>query len=624
MENSLENKKQPISFNWDMHYVCNYRCPYCWFYGRWQKMPFKNIYPPLEQVLKKWENIYKRYGSVLIELIGGEPLIYPNIVQLVHGLAALHKIVIISNLSVDVDDLTRGIDCSRLSISGSFHPAFADFERFLERAVMIKERGFGDRISYVAYPPQIKSMHYYMDKFRKHGIYTQVVTFWGEYENVQYPLGYTDEERKIIEPDLGIRRNEKFQLVPKSVKGRLCRAGQVYADIKSDGSVVTCGGNNPRLVGNLFNDDFKLWEDPQPCQSEICPCNEWAGLLVVDTQPDSVDMSVIEKLALVSAAPAQTQDLAVTIDRSAIAPKRVFLTWDIHYGCNYQCSYCNTPKPWDPPGKWDKNRDKIVYPHIDKLFEIWQDIYNRYGSCEIHITGGEPFVYPSFLKLIKFLSTIHTLEIITNLASDVQDILNNVTADRVRIGTTFHPEFTDLNEFLEKHVILRKNGFDTWANYVAYPPQMDKMASYKKEFDKLGISFNMQAYMGKFNGKDYPGGYDASELSHLKGCYEDDDIVNKKTIEWKTGTEYKKTKGKPCRMGQMYAKIYPNGDAYRCCGNLKETIGNLFDGTFKLLDEAQPCNCEPCFCWRCMLVEQEAGWSPHWIVPEKKIYQAFK
>jgi hypothetical protein len=150
---------------------------------------------------------------------------------------------------------------------------------------------------------------------------------------------------------------------------------------------------------------------------------------------------------------------------------------------------------------------------------------------------------------------------------------------------------------------------------------MGKMADFKREFDKLGISFNIQPFMGNFQEREYPCSYTDAELSYLKSCYLNDDIVNAKTVEWKTGTNYKNTKGKPCRMGQMYAKIYPIGDAYRCCANGSQKLGNLIDGSFELLNEALPCECKQCFCWRCMLVEKEEDWSQHWVIPEKKKYE---
>lgn len=321
---------------------------------------------------------------------------------------------------------------------------------------------------------------------------------------------------------------------------------------------------------------------------------------------------------IVDIEPKSTKKKEITIDRTKIPPYYVFITWDIHYGCNYDCTYCNTPKSYQPLDMWTfRDRKKVAYPGVKKWVDIWKDIRARYGSCEIHITGGEPFVYPDFIELMKELANIHTLEIITNLALNVDDIINNVTPDRLRIGTTFHPEFADLNEFLEKHKKLRAHGFETWSNYVLYPPILEKVPQYKVRFDELHIPFNMQPYLGFYKDKEYPMNYTEEELSFLKKCYKDDDIVNRKTIEWKTSQPKRDMKNYNCRMGQMYAKIYPNGDAYRCCANKVAKIGNLIEGTFELENEALPCDGEHCFCWRCMIEGEDDKWKQHWVIPKK-------
>lgn len=623
-----------ISFSWDIHYACNYRCQYCWFYGEWQKLALQNRYYPLSDLLKFWNNIYNKYGSVHIEIIGGEPFIYPNFTKLIKELSQTHTIAITTNLSGDPINFIKEVTHpENIKISPTFHPLFTSFDRFINHALLLKNAGMAGVVNYLAYPPQIEFINYYREQFAKHGLSLFVMTFWGEYKGISYPQGYTQQDRELIQPCLGHRQGKNFQLTPKEVKGKLCRAGQKHAVIKADGAVYRCGGNTPDLIGNLFSDDFKLLDQPLPCTSEFCPCNEWVGLLDEEKEirggKEGQERKTEGGGILVSSSEAawafherDTKNPSAhkeEIDRKSIAPHRVFLTWDIHYGCNYKCTYCNTPKPLDKGGSWDKDRDKIVYPKLKRWIEVWEDIYKRYGSCEVHITGGEPFVYPLFLDLISNISKIHTLEIITNLSSDVNKIIKCVTADRVRIGTTFHPEFTSLEEFLKKHIILRSHGFETWANYVAYPPQLAKMPQYKKEFDKLNIPFNIQPFMGDYEGRKYPAGYTDSELSYLKECYDNEDIVNKKTVEWKTGTENKNTSGKPCRMGQMYAKIYPIGDAYRCCANNTKKLGNLIDGSFKLLDEALPCEDGLCYCWRCMLVEQEEKWSQHWVIPGRKI-----
>jgi MoaA/NifB/PqqE/SkfB family radical SAM enzyme len=374
-------------------------------------------------------------------------------------------------------------------------------------------------------------------------------------------------------------------------------------------------------MGNFFDQDFEMLDKPMPCKSQSCPCNEWAFLLVdqkkqqAEPQKPKFNMGsfIVETIEK-----KDTPKAPILIDRTKIPPHHVFITWDIHYGCNYRCTYCNTPKSSDSPDKWDRDRMKVAYPGLEALIEIWKDVYRRYGSCEVHITGGEPFVYPKFIEFIRELSKIHTLEIITNLSCDVEKIIKNVTADRVRIGTTFHPEFADLKKFLDKHMKLRESGFETWANYVAYPAFLKDMPGYKSEFDKLGIYFYMQPYLGFYEGREYPAGYTDSELAYIKQCYDDEDIVNKKTIEWKTGVKQRNLKGKSCRMGQMYAKIYPVGDAYRCCADGCAKIGNLFDGSFELYNDPLACDSEHCFCWRCMTVGQENNWAQHWVIPQKK------
>ena len=606
--------KEQIKFSWDIHYACNYRCPYCWFNGKWHQMSRQNRYLPLAELIKPWENIYKKYGPAHINILGGEPFIYPHFTEIITELSKMHSVGIVTNLSADIENFVMQVDSSKVNVTPTFHPLFADFDKFIKKELLLKEKGFCNHIFYLAYPPQVKLIKYYADKFNEYGLNLKVLTFWGQHNGKDYPQGYSQQERQLIDACLGDREGEKFQLEPQGVKGKLCRAGQLYANIKADGSVFRCGGLGARLLGNFFDNNFEPLNKPAPCESEFCPCNEWAFLLVRGDEAAEIkaegQMSIQGPLSAV-----ELRDDRKIINRKSVPPHHVFVTWDIHYGCNYNCTYCNTPKPWHGPGKWDRDRDKVIYPGVDKWIKIWEDIYKRYGSCEIHITGGEPFIYPSFMELITQLSKMHTLEIITNLFWETGYFIKNLSPDRVRIGTSFHPEFANLDQFLKKHLLLRENGFETWANYVAYPPLMSEMGKYKSEFDRLKISFNIQPYLGWYQDREYPAGYTDSEMAHLKSCYNDEDIVNKKTIEWKTGVKKRNMSGKPCRMGQMYAKVYPIADAYRCCAQSSASLGNLIDGSFKLSDEPLLCKDEHCFCWRCMLVGEEDSWAQHWVIP---------
>lgn len=67
-------------------------------------------------------------------------------------------------------------------------------------------------------------------------------------------------------------------------------------------------------------------------------------------------------------------------------------------------------------------------------------------------------------------------------------------------------------------------------------------------------------------------------------------------------------------MGQMGAKIYPNGDVFRCCMPEDDhRIGNIFnDDDFRLFDGPRYCEKSPCPCWRAMIIGKEDDWQHYW------------
>jgi len=294
--------------------------------------------------------------------------------------------------------------------------------------------------------------------------------------------------------------------------------------------------------------------------------------------------------------------------RKDIAPYRVFFTWDITYECNYKCSYCafgGAPNAYKP--------HPTLYLEVPKWIKIWEEIYKRYGSCEIHFAGGEPFLYPDFMNLIENLSEIHTLEFSTNFFWKPEEFIKKIKPDRARIGLSFHPEFAEFNLFIQKALRLKEAGFEVWINYVAYPPYMDKIENYKNISKENGIEMSILLFKGKYNNMDYPDSYNEKERAILRKF--STSTWSKKSTDFLLN-ETIKPNSKICRMGQMYAKIYSNGDVFRCCAKGAEKLGNLVNGNFVLLEEAKECYIEECPCWKCMIVGNEDYWGPHWVVPK--------
>lgn len=280
------------------------------------------------------------------------------------------------------------------------------------------------------------------------------------------------------------------------------------------------------------------------------------------------------------------------------APYKTFFTWNIHYDCNYHCTYCHAPKP---------NNLQARYVSHEKWISIWENICKMYGECEILISGGEPSTYPGFMDFIIILSQLHIIELCTNFSWEVERFIERVNPKRVRVGTSFHPEFSTIDDFLAKIIKLKENGFEIWVNFVPWPPLLSMMKEYKRKIEDIGSKFVLQPFCGNYQGRKYPEGYTPEEKKYFEIL---DDKDNKGILDFKSGPT--SANGQLCRMGQMYAYILPDGNAWRCCVPEGGSLGNLIDGSFQLLNEAEPCTCSYCHCYRRMIVGGENNWVDKW------------
>jgi len=284
---------------------------------------------------------------------------------------------------------------------------------------------------------------------------------------------------------------------------------------------------------------------------------------------------------------------------------KVFWNWDIHYACNFRCSYCFLAEKWDVAFK--ENR----YPGVDKWIEVWDTIYEKYGSCHIHFSGGEPFTYPDFFTLIISLSRKHTLEFSTNLSFDVNHFVEKMNPKIARLNASFHPELSNLEEFLEKIRHLKINGFRVSVSFVAYPPHLKEMEEISAKCRERGVTLIIQLFRGQYREKGYPEDYTESEAGLIK-LHGGSLFANRTQLI--RNLHQKAEIKKMCKMGQVYGKIYASADVYRCCSNGALKIGNLLDDEdFELLCGPQPCEIKDCVCWKRMVLGEESEWTPHWV-----------
>jgi MoaA/NifB/PqqE/SkfB family radical SAM enzyme len=267
-----------VQFTWDIHYKCNFRCPYCWFYKGWVDGGKRNILLSAEEWLKHWKRIYRKYGKARIAITGGEPFLYPDFIKLVKLLSLVHSVKITTNMSGDIETFVKEIDPQKVILDLNFHPLFSDIDTFIKKVLLLKKADFKAGVCYLAYPPQMKQMEKFKKRFEENGINFALAAFWGEYEGKRYPESYSEEEKEFIRPFLGDIDRVVYHLKGESPKGKLCNAGYKYAVVQADGNVVRCGQIAEKYIGNIMQEDFCLFDQPLPCEAEVCPCNEYVNL----------------------------------------------------------------------------------------------------------------------------------------------------------------------------------------------------------------------------------------------------------------------------------------------------------------------------------------------------------
>lgn len=273
----MGNKK--IKFTWDIHYKCNFRCPYCWFYKEWARLAGRSLYLSPDEWMLHWRRIYDKYGEVKIDIVGGEPFIYPNFIELVKKLSSIHLIKVTTNLSGNIEGFVQEINPQRVELDLNFHILFIDLETVVKKALILKKGGFKGGVCYLAYPPQMHKIRYLSERFKNEGIDFALAAFWGECNGKKYPAAYTQEEKEMMRPFLGDADRLTYHLNAQSPKGKLCNAGYTYADIQADGNVVRCAPLGNKSIGNITDENFRLLDKPYPCDSDSCPCNEYDNLV---------------------------------------------------------------------------------------------------------------------------------------------------------------------------------------------------------------------------------------------------------------------------------------------------------------------------------------------------------
>ena len=133
------------------------------------------------------------------------------------------------------------------------------------------------------------------------------------------------------------------------------------------------------------------------------------------------------------------------------------------FRCNYDCSYCISHDINHPYLK--KSSDEI----IEALNFIFKQYLNK--KIKLRILGGEPFVYKHFINLVNELSNNDFLQIviITNLSISEKTLHKLKVCKNILISSSYHPEYSNSKDFVNKMKYLQNNGFKTSCSVSIHP-----------------------------------------------------------------------------------------------------------------------------------------------------------
>lgn len=265
-----------VHTNLQLLYSCNFRCDICDY---WK--PEYRDHPRLStQQIRVIADQLARIGPQIISVGGGEPLLHPEIVEVVHILGEAHFPVMICNGWYMTEELARQLwqaGMYEISVSVDYvDPAKHDAQRGVEgahaRAIAALEMLHRTRV----HPEQrVHMISVVMDdnlddiepliRLSKHLGFTYLITLYSDNRGIKErrPLprdvsAHLLELKRRYPEDFVVLRGyiSRFSraIAEHGIEG--CRGGQNLCNIDSQGSVSLCIDRLGDPVGNILVDDI--------------------------------------------------------------------------------------------------------------------------------------------------------------------------------------------------------------------------------------------------------------------------------------------------------------------------------------------------------------------------------
>jgi MoaA/NifB/PqqE/SkfB family radical SAM enzyme len=276
--------------------------------------------------------------------------------------------------------------------------------------------------------------------------------------------------------------------------------------------------------------------------------------------------------------------------------------WQLLDTCNYRCDYCF----FGPETLGSKLRT-FASP------EGWKSAFDATGDVWLlHMTGGEPSIYPDFVELCENLTARHFVSINSNLTHcSLQNFARRIDPSRISfINAGLHLEERELrnghHSFLSNADLLRSSNFPILVSLVATPTALERFPEAIALMKPVGLFPIPKLFRGTLGGRSYPEAYTDGDKRRFKTFAEQardfyqpliakmDDPPSIDALNDDLFLEgLPSYRGLLCDAGDRFVQILPNGDVFRCGGSSSQ--GNILNGTLVRRSKPAPCDTQHCY-----------------------------
>lgn len=268
-----------IHLIWEVTRACNFQCSYCLSgSNRVREAPQLVNVAAVMATLDASEHVFE------INLVGGEPSILPNFIELVKHLTKRNYVFLSTNLAAGkvYERFVEEVTSSRITgIDGSFHveqrEKRSSFEKYAQTWNLLNDHGFKLSANYVAHPSLLGRIFDDLKRLNDLGVVINPTPYIGMWEGRAYPESYTPEEQELL------FRKEAYKgkwdaFIDEAPTRIYCNAGYNVFWVGMDGTISKCTTYLKKNYGNIYSGFDGPDDRIRVCTATTCSCPYYSVL----------------------------------------------------------------------------------------------------------------------------------------------------------------------------------------------------------------------------------------------------------------------------------------------------------------------------------------------------------